>query len=263
MQVEKLVCAYVLPDNLTEMIAGDDSEGCIDLYIQPSTTIQPAINEILYSEIIRIYGLQIADEYVGSTGLFDGTDYSQDLEEIYSAYADSSDVFHLKYEEYGVGVIKPMDNVNKSLTFPVRGILSIMIFLAGMFGSIIWMRDRESGVFETITNAYRIATQVIYIIVPTMLFAVSTLITLYFTNNFTNLMTEAAVMLFFILIITLFCLILIRLLKQSRIMTACLPIFLLCCLIFCPVFINAANYIPAAKFIEKLFVPFYYLKNFM
>ena len=102
-----------------------------------------------------------------------------------------------------------------------------------------------------------------YIMIPTVLFGICEVLTIFISGNAAAPGKELCGMLIYIILITVFCFILISVVRKSKILSACIPVILLCSLIFCPVFINADIYIPAIKYVQKLFMPYYYLKFFM
>ena len=89
------------------------------------------------------------------------------------------------------------------------------------------------------------------------------LISLVISGNSSGIWIELAAMLMLIALSSIFAAVFSLIVRHSRIFTVCIPMLLLGSLIFCPVFINAGSYIPAARFAEKLFVPYYYLELFM
>ena len=127
---------------------------------------------------------------------------------------------------------------------------------------LTFLGDREKGIFETISIKYRILCQIVYVLIPTLLFAVSALLTICFSGIWTGVARELIGILILVLLTLVFSQLLIVITKKSSVCIACIPGLLIGCLIFCPVFIQVSNYVPVAEFIEKLFVPYYYLKLF-
>ena len=263
-KTKKLSCGYILPDDLSKRVDIKDNYGCITVIMPPSVGLQPAINEYMYAELIRLQNYNILTDYVTDQKWFSvtDTDAMDELIEYYEYYADSDKTFHINFETYGEGGLQPKEDATGTIAFPIRGILSIMVFLAGIFGSVTFLSDREKGIFETISIKYRILCQILYVLIPTLLFAVSALLTITFSGIWAGIWRELLGMLVLILLTLLFSQLLIVVTRKSNTCIACIPGLLIGCLIFCPVFIQVSNYVPAAEFIEKLFVPYYYLKLF-
>ncbi len=260
-----LTCTYVFPSDLTQKLSGSDYKHSIKVVRQPGNDIQTSINEIVYSDLIRLEGYNIISDYLVSEGLLDLSDEAsvKELFDYYDYYTASSETFHIDFETYGKSGLSTAVETGTSISFPLRGILSVLVFLSGLFGSVIWLKDNEKGIFATLSLNYKILCRILYIVIPTMLFALSMLVTIAVSNNFVSVKREIPAMLLLILLITVFCILLVLIVKNSKNFTACIPVILLGCLIFCPVFINAANYIPAVRYINKIFVPYYYLCMFM
>ncbi len=260
-----IICGYVLPDDLTQRTCDADCNDSILVIRQPAQTIQPAINELVYAELIKLQGVYIITDYVNQTGLFASTDSSviDQLLDNYDYYTGSSETFHIDFKTYSSQGIADNNTPDSAVAFPVRGITSILIFLSALFGSVLWRRDNEQHIFDTLDKKYRIISRLLYTLIPSILFSISAAITLIWSGTYTLWYLEAAGLLVLTAASLVFCTVLTSITRNSRVLTACIPALLLGCLIFCPVFINVGQYMPAAKFIEKIFVPYYYLRIFM
>lgn len=258
---KKICCGYILPDDLSERVELKEIYGCIQVIMQPSESLQPAINEYMYAELIRLQNYNILTEYVTDKEWFavTDTDSMEELIEYYEYYANSDKTFHINFETYGDAGLQTKEDPVSTIAFPIRGILSIMVFLSGIFGCVTFLSDKEKGIFETITIKYRILCQILYVLIPTLLFAISALLTIVFSGIWMGALRELIGMLILILLTLAFSQLLIVITRKSAVCIACIPGLLIGCLIFCPVFVQVSYYVPAAEFIEKLFMPYYYL----
>ena len=261
----KLTCAYIFPDDLSERTGMKECKKCITVIKKPEATLQLALNEMVYSKIIKLQNYDILPSFVGSLELFEETDTEAiaKLMEYYEDYTDSDMTIHLLFKTYGASGLEENVNSQKALTFPIRGILGIMVFLAGLFGCVTYLGDSEKGIFATISNGYKFLCQILYVAIPATLFGLSALLTLALSGSFTNLGIEILSMLMLIGLTIVFGQIMIKVTRNSKICIAAIPGIIVGCLIFCPVFITASNYLPAAKVVEKLFIPYHYLNIFM
>ncbi len=256
----KLNCGYVFPADLEGSSA---KPGSILVIHHPSNTIQMSINEVVYAELLSIQGRFIITEFVKSLGVFaeEDTEYTDELLSRYEGYLHSDATFSLVYHTYGVNGLTEKDISRNTVSFPVRGILAVIVFLAGLFGGVTWLRDREKGVFSTLTGSYGRLCRVLYTLIPTLLLGIAAMITMAVLGLYIPSI-EPAAMLVLVALSCAFSLLMTAVTRRSRSFAACVPVLLLGCLIFCNIFINAGSYVPAAKFIEKLFVPYYYLRFF-
>ena len=261
----EIACGYIFPEDLSERTSMKECKHCIIALKQPETTIHTALNEMVYSKLIKFQNYDILPSFVQSMDIFAeaDTEAMEKLIEYYEKYTDSDLTMHLIFQTYGASGIVENISPQQSLTFPIRGILAIMVFLAGLFGCVTYMSDREKSIFATISNGYKLLCQFLYVAIPTFLFGVSALITLALSKNFTNFGIEILSMLMLVGLTIIFGQLIILVTRNSKICIAAIPGIIVGCLIFCPIFITASNYVPAAKVVEKLFVPFYYLNIFM
>lgn len=260
-----LISGFVFPDDLGEKAADVNCEDAILVIQQPSNSIQGSINEIVYSKLIAIEGRTIITSHIDSLGLFDMTDteYTDRLMDYYNKYLQSDVTFHLLYKTYGINGINESDASIGRVTFPLRGILSILVFLSALFGSVTYMKDIEKGCFCSVSGGRRAMCRFIYPLIPSVLFGIMTLISLGISGNLNTFGVEAAAMLMLIALSSIFAALMTFITRKSSVFITCIPMLLLGCLVFCPVFINAGSYIPAARFVEKIFMPYYYLELFM
>ena len=261
----ELTCGYIFPEDLSERSSMKDCKECITVIKKPEETLHLALNEMVYSKLIKLQNFDILPSYVQSLDVFEETDTEamDRLLELYDEYADSDMTLHLIFKTYGASGLVENNSTQKALTFPIRGILGIMVFLAGLFGCVTYMSDREKGIFATISNGYKLLCQFLYVAIPAVLFGASALLTLALSGSFTNFGIELLSMLMLVGLTIAFGQLLIIVTRNSKICIAAIPGIIVGCLIFCPVFITASNYLPAAKVVEKLFVPYYYLNIFM
>ena len=260
---EELICGYVIPHNIRKLLSGDDKEGSITSYMIPASTLQPAANEIVYAELIKMQGYSIIKDYMHSSGQFPDDKYIEEAFEYYEEYLTGNETIRIDYEEYGTDKIIDAKEISTGLVFPVRGIMSVLVFLAGLFGSVLYLKDKENGVFQTITKGYQNILRILYPFIPAFLFGVAMTVSVISSDNHKAVGMEIICMLGFVLGITLFAFLLTIIARKSRILGSCIPVILLCCLVFCPIFINLKLYLPVTEYVQKLFVPYYYLIRFM
>lgn len=261
---DSIVAGFVLPDNLSDITSKEVMSNCIKNIRKPNLTLIAALNETVYCELIKIQGLHIITDYVKNAGLFNGTnvDFEEELKGYYQKYLASTETFQIDYEIYGDSKSILDISDNPTVSFPVRGILAILIFLAAMFGGIMWLRDSEKEIFATVTESYKKLTMVFYTVIPTFAFAIASLFAIKLVGIYETTPRELGAMLLYVIIAPVFSILMIKITGKSKNYSSLLPVILLCCLVFCPIFINTSQIIPAAKYIEKLFIPYYYLRFF-
>ena len=256
-------CGYVISKDLTKQLDSKSYQGCITLIKNSSDFISSLSNEILFSALFRVYGKNIATNYINGSSLFSSINTSaiKMTNEKYDYYVNGAATFHIDFNTLSndgdTNSLSAIE-VEKS-SFPIRGILAILIFVAGLFGCVQWLKDSEDGVFAPMSYSFHRISRILYIIIPTLLFAISSLITIYLANVQVSPWVESKSMSLYILLIIVFCLLLSYIIKKSTLLISLIPIFIIGSLVLCPVFINVAVFLPVTNILNKLFLPYYYL----
>jgi len=256
-------CGYVFSKDLTNQLDSKSYKGSITLIKNSSEFISSLSNEIVFSALFRVYGKTIATNYINESALFSPikTSAIKMANEKYDYYVNGAATFHINFDTLsnnGDTTSLNTIEVEKS-SFPIRGILSILIFIAGLFGCVQWLKDSENGVFAPMSYSFKRISRILYIIIPTLLFSLSALITIYLSNIQRSPWVEIKSMFLYILLIIIFCSILSYIIRKSTLLISLIPIFIIGSLVLCPIFINVASFLPVANILNKLFLPYYYL----
>lgn len=258
-----LECGYEFPENLKERIDRMSYKGSINLITSPSTVASSIINEIITGSISRLYGVEIATSYVKNNRIFNEDEEAAVLftRERYNFYIAGNGAFKLTYgyldKHLNIATGKDTDSV-----MPVRGILAVLLFVAGLFGSVSWLQEKEAGSLSALPNHFHKSSKYLTLLATLIPLTVSFLITLKLTNTWVGFGKELGALILYLFIILLFCGILSTFIKNSFILGSLIPVFSIGSLIFCPVFINVSSLIPILSVLEKIFLPYYYLVQF-
>jgi len=256
-------CGYIFSKDLTRQLDSTSYKGCITLIKNSSEFISSLSNEIVFSALFRVYGKNIATNYINGSSLFSSIKAHaiQMTNEKYDYYVNGAATFHIDFDTLSnngdISNLNPIE-IEKS-SFPIRGILAILIFVAGLFGCVQWLKDSESGVFDPMSYSFQRISRILYIIIPTLLFAISSLITIYLANVQVSPWIELKSMVLYIILIIVFCLLLSYFIKKSTLLISLIPIFIIGSLVLCPIFINISAFLPVTNILNKLFIPYYYL----
>ncbi|MBO5281172.1 MAG: ABC transporter permease [Clostridia bacterium] len=143
----------------------------------------------------------------------------------------------------------------KLLASPVRGILAVAIFLCAYAALMSFKRDRDDGLFARSPESSLVFVEFAYIFISVFNASILALVSMWLTGIFTTFGTELLLMLVYMILCTVFCIVLGELTESIGTLGGVMPILTLVMLVLCPVFINIAN-IPQ---IQLLLPPFYYL----
>lgn len=119
--------------------------------------------------------------------------------------------------------------------------------------------DKNSGTFITLPRMYRVAGKPLYAFISCVLFAVSAILTLAVAGQLKGT-ADILHMAVYVIAVTLFAWLVAIPVRSANAMISIIPVLLIACLILCPVFINITAYVPFAKYIRALLLPWYMLK---
>lgn len=106
---------------------------------------------------------------------------------------------------------------------------------------------------------YRVAGKPLYAFISCVLFAVSAMLTLAVAGQLKGA-ADILHMVVYVIAVTLFAWLVAIPVRRANAMISIIPVLLIACLILCPVFINITAYVPFAKYIRALLLPWYMLK---
>lgn len=259
-------CGYIFEENLTDKIMSGNFKNCITFVEAPSSIMKSLSNEMVFFAIFRNFGKDIALNYIETNDAFANVKESakQYTDERFDYYINGPATFHVEFKTLDTtSVTNSSDsrieyNAQTSL-FPLRGILAVLILAAGLFGSVQWLTDRDNGVFVTLPVHFAVSSRMIYPFISAALFAMSSIVTLIASRQFMSAGTEISAMLAYLVLITIFSVLLSYIIKSVRFFVALIPAVILCTLICCPVFFDLSAYMPFIDVIRRFMVTFYYL----
>ncbi|MDE6686269.1 MAG: hypothetical protein K2K17_03010, partial [Lachnospiraceae bacterium] len=213
--------------------------------------------ETVYSFVFEDLALLSLEQYLADDSAV-STEYDvlyddAMIEELYQKYMLGDSTFHFEYEG------SPEDyrlTATTVLLSPIRGLLSVLMLLSALTGAISYYRLVENPVFDT--RKVRVGCIVIPVLctIPVMLLCI------YFAGLGAGLGKEICLLILYAAACVIKTLILTLIIKKRVIFTSLLPLFILACLVFTPVFIDISVFLPALKPLSYLFLPYYYLKVF-
>lgn len=250
---------YYFKEGFKARLDGKQYKGSICLLRKSAGMTDAMTREIVFSEMFRAYALDIAQDYICEEAVF-AQIKEEALEAVRTGYADykeSNDTFHIDF-----GVVDGSGSVTQAkeagVDFPIRGVLAVLVFVAGLYGGVWWLSDQKEGVFLAMPRYLARASRFLYISVPTLLFAVSVEFTLWLTDT-GDFPAELAAMAAYAASIIVFTGFLTMLIKNNRLLAAAIPVFAIASLVLCPVFVNLTSVVPAVKYMCRMLLPYYYI----
>ena len=262
-QAKKLECAYIFPSDFKERLDNYKIKKIITCVEAPSTIISSLSDEIVFSEIIREYGKNIAVNFAKEKNILvgNGENNIKNISKNYERFNTPESTFSIDYKYINENEINSIKTTDKTMTYVIHGIVSTLILISSLLGAVKWFGDEKRGLYSSFNSKEKIIVGFISILVPTMLMALSGIVTIYFSNTYSYMFREVILMMLYVLLVVGFSYLIKLLVKSGTDICAMLPVIIIGTLIFCPVFIDASIFIPFVSWVNKLFPTFYYLEG--
>ena len=196
-----------------------------------SFTIDEAGNDAKASEAVEQELLALYEEMQVEASIFE------------FSLGDSENIVHLDSVDY--------------LTTPLRGLLSLFVFMGGMAMALYLIRDRGKGLFKQLSLGSRLAIYWLYIFSGTLICGVAAFVGLYISGNFTALWKELLLMLLLVLAVTGFSWILGTVFNRLSVAGSLVPLLILLSAVVCPVFASFHGMKP----LKYCLPPYFYLSG--
>lgn len=211
-------CGYFIPEHFFDnYIIGNDYDTKMELYNIPSTTLDSAISETLFSKIFDICEKDILSFAVNMP------EYDDELYERYLAYTDGDSVFQLKDTK---DKAFSYENIVYKVELPIAEIAIILIFFAGLLGLLNYMKDAESGIYITLNSNEKFIVKSINMIVALIPITLIGFICIVLTYGFSK---QASYVLLLAPCVFVFNLLLNIFIRKSTLFEKVLPVLLLIC----------------------------------
>lgn len=247
---------WVFPDDMLKLVkkyaSGQTNVTLVEVYEVEDTTSLKLSREALMA---AIYDYIAYEEYAGYVvdAVPEGTEVTEEELRLYYDYFRQDGSL---FEYYNIDGTE-WSSQGGYLTAPIRGMLALLILLAGIAGVMYFRQDKEAGVYEYLPQSeewlYRFSGQLMAMI---LIGAVS-LASLYLSGNATSFPMEALLMIEYIAACSLFCSILDNIFGSLLIMGIVTPFIILITFVMCPVFFSVDGFLP----IKCIFPTFYYLRG--
>lgn len=172
----------------------------------------------------------------------------KELFELYQVNAGAGRVFQMAYEN----VSMPSQNY---IVAPLRGMLAILIVLAGLAADMFYLKDISFGVLDMLPDRDKRRCLWVYELAAMLPVAVAVVFALACSNLLGALWQELLCMALFVLDSMVFCCIFQKICGSAIRLGACIPFLMLGMLVICPVFFTIRN----LRVLQYLLPPYYYL----
>lgn len=269
-------CGYVIASGLREKLDAKKYKRCIRVYSAPSTVTAELSSEVVFAALIRRYDRELFLQYVETgeafaavSGQMQADALREESGELYDAWMKDGGTFHFVYEQdhvetenNGNGEVSAGAENHGAMLFPVRGIVSVYVFIIGIYGAAISLTDEKKGLYHMLPAGSRIPCQIASILGPVALAAVSGLAALASGGCLNGVLRELLTMAGYAAAVTICAWAIRQLCRRDTVVCCLIPFFLIGSLVLCPVIVDVGRYIPALDLAGRCFLPWYYLKMF-
>ena len=260
-RTSKVYAGYIFQKDFWEKIKDRKLKDAVLVIATEDSIVPKLVNELVFSYIMQEYSydLLLYDTY--ETGYFEKEDQDQvaeDLRKYYEEYSSNGSTFSLLYSG-----VKEVDHTVKLDVFDyispmIKGIIGVMIFLAGLCGTLILYQDKKNGTFSRFTPLQTVSVSMAEIFIPAFITGIVGNICLILTGLYTGSLPEWIHTLLYIIFVTIYCFVLNELIRNRVLFMAMIPVFLMASLLFCHVFVNLNAIVPEFRYISFLLPPNYF-----
>ena len=254
-----LECGYMLPEGFYDQILKGKTTRQITLYYSPASAAHKISYEVVFANLFEILSEDILKTYLKEEEFYEWKEARQAKERLLALnaqYAGDDSTFHFVYETTGGKPDEKPENLNT-----LRGCIAVIIFFMSLLGLGNCMDQRNTWNAMQKNTGRRLESGSIHVAVGgSILFGGICLILCRTGGNF---LQEAEGLFLYFIVLEIYIRVLGLIIKNSKVLYGLVPVVLLGCCVFCPVFIRIERYLPGAEWIARIFPVTYYLNIFL
>ena len=248
----KAECGYVFPDRLEERLQLGEPE-LITVYTSSSTVLSSIVNEAVYNAVFHSYAKTMLTGYILSGDVIpeDADAVRQAVEEQYAYEEANTPSFHVVYED----VSEEFYDNQSAFRIPLRGFLALLIFLSSLAGVSQFRHDRQKGYFLLRHPMEKRYVPAIYALLPALFLSLLGFFCLLLAGSALSgagMLAELVLLPAYAAVCALLALLLNHLVRSSIAYDALIPILMIFCLLYSPVFFDLSSYLPAGQLLKWL-----------
>lgn len=260
----KAECAYIFPDNLSELLDQKKKKDMITVLHAPSSILMPLSNEIVFSSLFRHYAKNIMLDYALDYEAFHSYDaeaMSEELLASYEHYMTEEVPYEFKFTTLGTQT--SLEPSSESLVIsPIRGIFAVLMFVTALFSVVDWFKDQKKQIFLAVSYSKKPFVSILSILVPTLFCGIFGQISLLLSHTYTDFLHETIYFAAYLVFVVGFCYFIKSFFRNGFSFSGIIPVFTMGSLIFAPVFFDFSSLFQIFKILEHLFLPSYFLNSF-
>lgn len=160
--------------------------------------------------------------------------------------------------EFDSSDLNASNNENSGyLVAPIRGLLSVVVFLCGLAAILFFMSDEKNGTFSLVPLKKRSSIAFACVIIAVLNVAVVVFLALMTTGLAASALRETLSLLVYSVCCGAFCLLLKQIIRSIKLFGALIPLFTVISIAVCPVFFDFRK----IRVLQLLFPPTYYINS--
>ncbi len=206
----------------------------------------------LFATVYPYLSYSLYEDFAEGTLEIPDTVSEEELRELYEVTNMEESLFRLTYE-------KPDTDANKNnyIMAPFRGLLAVLVILAGLAADMFFQQDLEAGVLDSVSARGRRKRVYVYQLATMLPMAAAVLIAMWFTGDFTGVGKELLWMGLYVAGSMFFCNIVRRICRRTRWLGVAMPLLLIGLMLLSPIFLDLRKF----RVVQLLLPSYYYLSG--
>lgn len=260
-RTSEVYVGYILEDDFWLGVKEDNIKDSVQVISTPDSFVSKIANELFFSYVMQEYTYNMLLYNTLDSGYFDDEEPEQIAEDLRKYYDENSTNGSTFAAEFSG--VKDTGNTVELDVFDyispiVEGLIGVMIFLAGLCGTLILYQDEENGTFSRFSRVQTLGFHAVEILIPTFITGIAGMTCLLVTGRYAGNAGEWLHMLLYMGLVVVYCMVLKQLIRKKVAFLASIPIFMMASLLFGNIFMNLGNIIPEFEYISKILPPTYF-----
>lgn len=250
----KVESAWVFAEDLEgaiERYADGNPATLVRIYEPQSSSLLKLSHEKIFSVLYPRISYRMYSSYIDELGGKEDFISEEEKKEIFEQFKNDGTLMRYEYlnaSKESVGEIN-------YLTTPMGGMFAVLMLLCGLASTMYFLDDEKKGIFNWLLPKNRALVLWTSNFCAVTVAAVFSTVALILSNNYTSITNETVFMLIYILASASFCTLIGVLIPSQRAFGIVIPILLVACLVFCPIFLDLKDF----RAIQMILPPSYFL----
>lgn len=246
-------------------VFADDLDAEIDSYSRGNPTVLVKVYEAeensilmlsrekIFSSLYPYISYKMYDSYIDEEIVTDIEITEEMKRDAYEIFGEDKKLINFKF----LDTDEKQTETRNFLISPLSGMFAILILLCGLASTMYFINDEQKGTFNWLLPKKRVAVLWTSNFCAVTIAGIFSTIALILSKNYTNIGAETLMMLLYILAASSFCTLVGSLIPSQKAFGIILPIVLVACLVFCPIFFELKGF----GAVQALLPPYYYLNG--